>query len=390
MKKNSKISCILGLLFWGGCQSLPQNKNPSFESFQIQKVTSAGIETVSVTSSLSDWPQITNKPLRPNLLDAKKLRLAVIGDTGCRLKESKNNGSYQNCNISKEWPYPEITKSLSNETFDFGIHTGDFHYREQCSDPKLCPAYAAHVGYGWGAWWDDFFAPSLELFKKSAWIFVRGNHEDCSRAYQGWAILSPVTKKITDACEKTELYQWIEMQDLVFINFDNSAFEDRSPLKPEQLNEWSENLAKISDRIKKLNGKKEIWFLMHKPIAGFVPDSRDAEPVSLDDNGLQVMKASKVLDQVDVFLSGHIHNQQIVPTNKNSFQLIVGHSGSSLDPFGRKLNLEKLTSITENKYSFGYALFQRQGFKNWDLVFKDTHGEKLMQCHLEKNKLNCD
>ena len=388
MKKTTAGLAIL-LLFWGGCQSLPQVMNPRFEEFKIQKLSTSGIETVTVHFNSLNWPEVQFYKVAPLNVNSKNLNIAVIGDTGCRLKESNGKGVYQNCSVTKEWAYPEVAKSLQGETYDFAVHTGDYHYREQCSDPKLCSLYAQHTGYGWAAWWDDFFAPSLPLFKKSPWLFVRGNHEDCKRAYQGWSILSSVVKRIQDSCEEIENYQWIEMDDLVFINFDNSAFEDRQELTPKDSVKWKEQFLKITQQIKQLKTKKEIWFLVHKPVLGFVPSPADAEPVAVKPNMMQLLKQTGLYDQIDIFLSGHIHNQQLVPDD-NKLQLIVGHGGSALDPFGRKIFTEQLVTTTENKYSFGYALFHRSGFKKWDFTFKNQFGEVELKCHLDKNKASCD
>ena len=42
------------------------------------------------------------------------------------------------------------------------------------------------VGYGWNVWELDFFAPSARLLAAAPWIMVRGNHEMCKRAGEGW------------------------------------------------------------------------------------------------------------------------------------------------------------------------------------------------------------
>ena len=47
-------------------------------------------------------------------------------------------------------------------------------------------APAAPWGYGWDAWDADFFQPARSLLAAAPWIVVRGNHESCNRAGQGW------------------------------------------------------------------------------------------------------------------------------------------------------------------------------------------------------------
>lgn len=389
-KKVVQLVAISSLLFWQGCQTLPKIENPEFSAFQIQKITSKGIETVTVKPSSSAWPDFTKDSATSFNTSSKNLRLAVIGDTGCRLKESKNGKSYQDCSLTKEWPYSQVVDSIAKEDYNFGIHTGDYHYREQCTDAKLCPKFGKYIGYVWGAWWDDFYGPSQPLFKKP-WMFVRGNHEDCNRAYLGWAALSPVesTKKFTDPCVVAEPYQWTELEDIVFINFDNAMMEDRKELKKEEAAVWNERFVEIKNRIQALKGKKEIWFLSHKPMFGYIPNEEDAEPKAIGTYMSDLLKSSGLYDQIDFFLAGHIHAQQVIPL-PNKVQLVVAHSGTSLDPFGRKIMTEKFKTTTDNKYSFGYAIFEKTGFKKWTFLFKDTKGDVQLTCHSASNKVTCD
>jgi hypothetical protein len=51
-------------------------------------------------------------------------------------------------------------------------------------------------GYGWDTWKADFFDPAQALLKAAPWVMVRGNHETCTRAGQGWwRFLDPVLCK---------------------------------------------------------------------------------------------------------------------------------------------------------------------------------------------------
>jgi|GEM_PF-7095139 len=384
-----RIIFFSGLLLWVGCKASTSIFKFSFAPFEIRKIVSQGIQAVEIQASGREWPKLKYKDVEPNLFKANKLKMAVIGDTGCRLTEAKGRGFYQNCNLSNEWPYAQIVQSLIKENYDFAVHTGDYHYREQCTDEKLCPTYSKSVGYGWNAWWDDFYGPSLELFKKSAILFVRGNHEDCNRAYSGWGPLSAYNKEFKSKCEDMEPYQWIEMGDLVLINLDDSAFQDRKPSSDKVKNHWLQMLKEISKRISALAIKKEIWLLTHKPIAGYVPDAKLPEPFAIADYLKTVITESGLINQVDYFLSGHIHNQQLVLEDKKLLQIIVGHSGTALDPFGRKIKNSKMISVTESKDSFGYALFERKGFKHWNLIFKNKMGTTELFCKIKEKKVSC-
>src|SRR5207302_9345524 len=39
---------------------------------------------------------------------------------------------------------------------------------------------------GWDAWQGDLFARAAPLLAAAAWVVLRGNHEECARAGQGW------------------------------------------------------------------------------------------------------------------------------------------------------------------------------------------------------------
>src|SRR5580693_3599603 len=55
------------------------------------------------------------------------------------------------------------------------------------ANPRVRRPIAAVPGaYGWDSWNADFFEPAVPLLAAAPWIMVRGNHEDCSRAGEGW------------------------------------------------------------------------------------------------------------------------------------------------------------------------------------------------------------
>jgi predicted phosphodiesterase len=387
-----KLISLLTLVFvGGGCQTSPVvQKQTPFEKFTIEKMVEDGIQDVEFSPSDKAWPEVNvEKAGRGLAVNSQTVVMAVVGDTGCRLKEWSGGSAYQRCHLTDEWPYPEIAKKIASEKYDFLIHTGDYHYREHCTDPKLCPIYTKSIGYTWNAWWDDFYGPSQVLFKKSPVLLVRGNHEDCQRAHSGWGPLSPLNKKFTDSCEAIEPYQWIEIGDLVLINFDDSAFEDRNKLTPAEMAQWTEKFKEILTRIESLRNKKEIWFLTHKPVMGYVPNREDAEPESITQNLKSVLTESGLIKKIDYILSGHIHNQQIVMNDPDIKQLIVAHTATSLDPFGRKITNQNIITTTDSKFSFGYALFERKGFKKWNWNFKNASGQLVLSCQVDKQKVNC-
>ena len=71
---------------------------------------------------------------------------------------------------------------------DLMIHVGDYEYREDARPAGNPGCAGSPFGYGWDAWNADFFEPgALAAPRRRALDHgARGNHEDCSRAGEGW------------------------------------------------------------------------------------------------------------------------------------------------------------------------------------------------------------
>ena len=76
--------------------------------------------------------------------------------------------------------------SLATARPDLVIHVGDYHYREDACPAGHAGCAGSPFGYGFDAWNADFFGPAAPLLAAAPWVMVRGNHEDCSRAGEGW------------------------------------------------------------------------------------------------------------------------------------------------------------------------------------------------------------
>ncbi|MGZ3241616.1 MAG: metallophosphoesterase, partial [Burkholderiaceae bacterium] len=111
-------------------------------------------------------------------------RIVIIGDTGCRLK--KSDAAYQACNDGNLYPFAKVATAAAHWKPDLVVHVGDFHYRENACAIGNAGCAGSPWGYGWDAWQADFFKPAAALLKAAPWVMVRGNHESCARAGQGW------------------------------------------------------------------------------------------------------------------------------------------------------------------------------------------------------------
>ena len=119
-------------------------------------------------------------------------RIAVFGDTGCRLKGTWD----QACNSPESWPLAQISRSIAAERPQLIVYTGDFYYREAACDPSntaLCagsPAPGAGLPFKDTAtgWLADVFTPMASVLAAAPIVVVRGNHEACYRGGNGYYI----------------------------------------------------------------------------------------------------------------------------------------------------------------------------------------------------------
>ena len=194
-------------------------------------------------------------------------RIVIVADTGCRMKASEN--AFQDCNDAAKWPFAQIAQSAAALKPDLVIHIGDMHYRE-----SPCPAGNAGCaktawGYGFDAWQADFFKPARPLLAAAPWVFVRGNHESCFRAGQGWfrffdaqawseARSCNDAKNDTDA-DYTEPYALSIAKDTQFVVFDSSKTNGKAFAPTDAA--YGKYLAQLKQVEQLAQQKKPMYFI---------------------------------------------------------------------------------------------------------------------------------
>jgi len=161
-------------------------------------------------------------------------RIAIIGDTGCRL--NKNDDVFQACNDPNKWPFETIANTVAGMSPDIVIHVGDYLYRQdKCPEGNSGCEGSPH-GDNWDTWNADFFTPSSNLLGTSPFIVVRGNHEKCSRGGKGWFIFldSTLPNPPEDSlCEDFSNPYNIGINDLQLLIMDTAEAKDDTA--PEEL-----------------------------------------------------------------------------------------------------------------------------------------------------------
>ncbi len=338
-------------------------------------------------------------------------RIVVIGDTGCRMKKADN--AWQACLDQKEWPFRSIADAAAAMAPDLVIHVGDYHYRENVCPPNITGCQHSPWGYGWDTWEVDLFEPAATLLAVAPWVVVRGNHEECRRAGQGWfRFLDSRPFDDAHSCNDakndsianfTPPYAVPLSSNLQLIVFD-SAVSGNLPLDPakprdvQAFNQYREQFLTV-DALAAKPGLSSI-FTVHHPILGYSV---------YDDSGvhggsaalLSVMKSLHPLayypSAVNLALHGHVHLFEAINFASNHPATILsGMGGDELstvlpDPFPANIAPAEgvtLESITHSN-QFGFVVMDKLE-STWQISAYDVRGARQTICVLSGSKLRCD
>ncbi|MEM8959648.1 MAG: metallophosphoesterase [Pseudomonadota bacterium] len=323
-----------------------QTPPPGFEEVAVcEGVLPEGATTASIEDFSVPMPVLSPQ------------RVVVLGDTGCRVK----GGEVQNCTgegIGPAWNFAGIAAVAAGEDPELVIHVGDFHYREYTA---ACGANCdpANLGFTWQSWKVDFFEPARPLLAAAPWIPIRGNHEDCTRAWRGWFYFldpGPVPEgPWPAACPSSEMGEdhpdWfytgpyaIEFGAQRVVVMDTSYLQHDYDPTPD-----AAAVARYRDEfdaVARLVGgdSRAVWLLTHRPIWAVASASGecDCAPLaSVTDLTLQTALTEssgapfpgQLPASVTAVISGHIHlSERLVFSDGRPPQLVFGAGGTKLDP----------------------------------------------------------
>ena len=290
------------------------------------------------------------------LLKRNVRKVLILGDTGCRLVERGKASEYQNCNDPGIWPFRQRAAEAARLRPDLVIHVGDYLYRESPCPTRIgCEGTAS--GNGWLGWKADFFDPAAPLLRAAPWIFVRGNHEDCTRAWDGWFRFLHPGPMPTSNCETHSPPYHVDAGRFHFAVMDSTVGSDDIP-KPADVAMYQKDLDEISTwRLAK------AWLVTHRPFWGIRVGPQGAirsGSATLD----EAWRRSPALGIAGV-LSGHIHALEWVDFGPHRpVQFVIGNSGTKL--------LDRFSSPTTNfqldrmrvdsasvQFASGFAVMQR-------------------------------
>lgn len=343
-------------------------------------------------------------------------RIAVIGDTGCRLE---TGDPPQSCNEPAAWPFArvadsvadllgfltgdaagaraalgagggsDVARTLAEVAPQLIVHVGDYLYRE---DP--CPTgdegcAGSPYGYDWTTIEADFFAPAAPLFRAAPLALTRGNHESCSRAGYVWFRFLDPRPYDPQCSDYTEPYA-IELGNLQLLMFDSSAANDRS-VDPAQVARYRVQFAEVA----RLAGPR-AFFVTHRPmwVFGHAGEQDGKEQLFTGNPTLEAASESQLPASVEMVLSGHVHLFEALSFDQpRPPQLVIGNSGTELDPAVTTplagLEIAGATvAVGETRDSFGFAVLEARD-DGWSMTLRDVDGDTELGCTIADRTLAC-
>jgi hypothetical protein len=325
------------------------------------------------------------------LLDGKPMplarpdprRIVMFGDTGCRI----DRAGAQDCNDPAAWPFPRIAAAAAAARPDLVIHVGDYLYREVPCPAARIGCAGSPSGYGFDSWNADFFEPAAPLFAAAPWIMVRGNHEDCDRAGEGYMRFLD-RAPVEPACRDLTGIFVARLGDFGIVVVDGAQAADppgdMAPLVGLLRDQFSAVVAKVP---------AEAWIIAHRPFNSM--RSAAARPVNEVENAVQERAFGTLMPSgVRLAVAGHIHFFQAVDFGGlRPPQLVVGTGGdrlSILPPMslvGADINGRKVVgSVTYS--GFAYMVWDRAG-NLWTGTLFDADGKPIDHCRLLDRSLTC-
>jgi hypothetical protein len=340
-------------------------------------------------------------------------RIVVIGDTGCRMK--KADDAFQACNDEKQWGFSKVAMKAAGFNPDLVIHVGDYHYRE-----NPCPAGNAGCtdspwGYGDDVWLADLFQPAAPLLKVAPWVMVRGNHESCARAGQGyWRFLDPRPYQAGRDCdlEKNDLQGDFSAPYAVQLGVAGNQTAqliifDSSKVPGKKLAKTDPAYAIYAQQFRQVDALAEQAdfniFMNHHPILGFAAGHKEDGRVEFKP-GNQVLQSVMQENhpqrlfpaKVQALLSGHTHLFEAVSfKSDHPAQFVSGNGGTAMDGALPNQTSVKDSPFAEaqvdhfsNSNALGFLVIDRAG-ENWLVQAYDQTGVMLTRCLLQNKTTNC-
>jgi hypothetical protein len=336
-------------------------------------------------------------------------RIVIIADTGCRMKGSEN--AFQPCNDAARWPFAQVAASAALKKPDLVLHIGDIHYRESPCPTSNAGCANSPWGYGYDAWQADLFNPAAPLLAAAPWVFVRGNHETCARAGQGWfrfidsqpwsearSCNDPARDADADYSTPYAVPLTADTQLLIFDSSKTAgkAFASTDPA----FQKYSAQLQAVGQLALQ---KPNSFFMSHHPLLAVAPVKEGKKAKPGGNEGLQSVFSAQFPqrlfpDGISLALHGHVHVfESISFKGAQPASLVLGNSGSANEgkpPQALPPGFQAWAGAEVEDYAargdYGFATLDRVGNSaDWLLTEYTVTGVPVLECAIAGGKSRC-
>jgi hypothetical protein len=381
-------------------QSSVENSKPSaFPALTCEARIPPGARAVSVAGQRLPPPV------------AMVRRIVVIGDTGCRVKQSDH--AWQACNDPAKYPFATVAAKAAAWKPDLVVHVGDLLYRENPCPEGNTGCAGSPWGYGLDAWRADFFEPAAPLLRAAPWVMTRGNHETCNRAGQGWwRFIEPRPLTPGRSCNDPAQDVTGDYAPPYAVPLGGGAqivVLDLSALGGKAIADTDSRAAQYRETYAKLDAFARratyTFALDHYPMLGVAAENKTG-PVTLKPGNAAIQSVFGPLNRqllpakVDVLLAGHVHLwEQVGFSSAHPSQFIAGFSGTEEDvvPIPAELPPEvapapgaRIAHFSSWVDGFGYMTLERRGARSWKVTVWNTRGEAVNHCTIVGRRSQCD
>jgi hypothetical protein len=324
-------------------------------------------------------------------------RVVIVGDTGCRISIGN---VFQACGDPSQWPFSVIASAGAAMQPDLVLHVGDYEYRDNPCPVGNTACAGQPWGYGSDAWAADFFTPAAPLLAAAPWVMVRGNHEVCNRAGQGWyryLDINPFDTSDVKTCDNPANDNagnfndpWaVSFGDTQFVAFD-SANAAKTAYVPAAFQPYTNELAEAAGLS---NANLLNIFAVHHPVLGYSA----ANPPTVGNAALQsVMNAAfpgnYYPPNTAIAIHGHVHDFQALSfASSHPATFVAGNGGDNLDsalpavfnPNGDLPAPNTVVNAFAYSQEFGFMVMDRVGAvgaKSWKFSSYRTDGTLIAAC----------
>ncbi len=357
----------------------------------------------------------------PHVMPSRVARLALVADSGCAI----NPAEVQDCSDPDSWPLAKVSAAIAAERPDAIVINGDFFYREApcpLGQENFCGSSPAPIpgmpfsdsAYGWMA---DVFIPMSPMLNAAPLIVTRGNHEECSRAGNGYFYFFDPRHDSSNTCAPTvDNGQVIAATNVPTATYAiDLAVSPGRTLRLAVVDSSGGNDAEVSPysiiqrpsyqhaaALTKRQAGRESWLLTHRPIFGFASSvfATPSTPIAWG-SADQAAAAWELLDTYNLIFSSHMHIAQVVQLPDLPAQLILGNAGTDLEPAtgyvlpdaGFNIGAGRTYPAPSSAWvdvRFGYAIaVPEKSAGVWRIRMADVNGATFATCGLRNTQMYC-